>query len=55
MPSAYLDRPIDYPLTLLPTNQVSDFGRNFAQLEKHAKRPYSLTKIIRGLACTPIS
>jgi hypothetical protein len=52
MPSSRLD-PIDRPHTLLPTNQVSDFSRNFAQLEKHSKRPYSLRKVIRELSNKP--
>jgi hypothetical protein len=52
MPSTRLD-PIDRPHTLLPTNQVSDFSRNFAQLEKHSKRPYSLRKVIRELSNKP--
>ena len=52
MPSTRLD-PIDRPHTLLPTNQVSDFSRNFAQLEKHSKRPYSLRKVIRELSDKP--
>jgi hypothetical protein len=37
----------------LPTNQVSDFSRNFAQLEKHSKRPFSLRKVIRELSDKP--
>jgi hypothetical protein len=44
---------IDHPRTLLPTNQVSDFCRNFAQLEKHAKYPYSLVKVVRALSTKP--
>jgi hypothetical protein len=52
MPSSRLD-PIDRPRTLLPTNQVSDFSRNFAQLEKYSKRPYSLRKVIRELSDKP--
>jgi Phage capsid family len=52
MPSSRLD-PIDRPRTLLPTHQVSDFSRNFAQLEKHSKRPYSLRKVIRELSDKP--
>jgi hypothetical protein len=52
MASSRLD-PIDRPHTLLPTNQVSDFSRNFAQLEKHSKRPYSLRKVIRELSDKP--
>jgi hypothetical protein len=52
MSSAYLDRPMR-PVTLLPTNQVSDFTRNFLEMEHRAQRPYSLTKVIRALSSTP--
>src|SRR6516164_1834343 len=52
MSSAYLDRPMR-PVTLLPTNQVSDFSRNFLEMEHRAQRPYSLTKIIRSLSTSP--
>jgi hypothetical protein len=52
MPSTY-DPTLDRPQTLLPTHQVSDFSRNFAQLEKHSKRPYSLRKVIRELSDAP--
>jgi hypothetical protein len=51
--SATYDPTLDRPRTLLPTNQVSDFSRNFAQLEKHSKRPYSLRKVIRELSDKP--
>jgi HK97 family phage major capsid protein len=44
---------LDRPRTLLPTHQVSDFSRNFAQLEKHAKQPYSLVKVVRALSTKP--
>jgi hypothetical protein len=44
---------LDRPRTLLPTNQVSDFSRNFAQLSKHTKRPYSLAHVIRALSAKP--
>ena len=38
---------LDLPVrTLLPTDQTTDFNRNFRQLEKSAKRPYSLAKVI---------
>jgi hypothetical protein len=43
------------PYPLLPTNQLSDFSRNFRQLEKTAKRPYSLSKVVRELAKQPPS
>jgi hypothetical protein len=36
-------------VTLLPVSQTTDFSRNFCQLEKAAKRPYSLAKVIREL------
>jgi HK97 family phage major capsid protein len=38
---------------LLPTNQVSDFTRNFRTFEKAAKRPYSLAKVVRELGKKP--
>jgi HK97 family phage major capsid protein len=38
-----------HPQTLLPTTQTSDFSRNFRELEKRSKRPYSLAKVIREL------
>src|SRR6516162_2626735 len=53
MPSStYVDE-IDRPKTLLSTTQVSDFSRNFADLEKRAKRPYSLVKVVRALSSKP--
>jgi hypothetical protein len=42
----------DRPLTLLPTNQSSDFARNLTELAKRAGRPYSLTRAIRCLCST---
>jgi HK97 family phage major capsid protein len=49
--------PVHYPepleRTLLPTNQVSDFSRNFAQLQKHVKQPYSVMKVVRALLSKP--
>jgi|SRR6516164_4585830 len=41
------------PLTLLPTNQISDFSRNFREMQKHAKRPYSLTRVLRSFCTSP--
>lgn len=41
------------PRTLLPTNQISDFGRNFREMQKHAKRPYSLLRVLRAACQTP--
>jgi hypothetical protein len=39
--------------TLLPTSEVSDFSRNFAEIEKRAKHPYSLMRVVRGLMSKP--
>jgi hypothetical protein len=44
---------LDHPRPLLPTHQISDFSRNFADLEKRSKRPYSLVKVIRALSTKP--
>ena len=44
---------LDRPRTLLPTHQVSDFSRNFADLEKRAKHPYSVMRLVRGLSSKP--
>jgi hypothetical protein len=52
MPATHLDEPLA-PHPLLSTTQLSDFGRNFALLEKHAKRPYSLCRVMRGLTAMP--
>jgi hypothetical protein len=52
MSSTYLDRPMR-PVTLLPTHQVSDFSRNFLEMEHRAKRPYSLTNVIRSFSMSP--
>jgi hypothetical protein len=41
------------PVTLLSTRQVADFSRNFLEMEHRAKRPYSLTKVIRSLTMSP--
>jgi hypothetical protein len=43
----------DRPLTLLPTNEASDFSRNFREMQKHAKRPYSLTRVLRSFCTSP--
>jgi hypothetical protein len=43
----------DRPQTLLPTNQISDFSRNFLDLQKRCKRQYSLVKVIRALSSKP--
>jgi hypothetical protein len=44
---------INRPLTLLPTTEQSDFSRNLYELEKRAKRPYSLTSVLRSMCETP--
>jgi hypothetical protein len=44
---------LDHPLTLLPTNELTDFSRNLYELEKRAKRPYSLTSVLRAMCETP--
>jgi hypothetical protein len=53
MPSTLDDSILDRPHPLLPTNDVSDIGRNLRHFEKHAKRPYSLTKVLRSFCSTP--
>jgi hypothetical protein len=53
MPAATFDRIADLPHPLLTTNEHSDFTRNFAQMQKHAKRPYSLTRVLRSYCQTP--
>src|SRR5215472_6972044 len=47
-----LDDPVG-PVPLLPTHQVSDFSRNFRQMQAASKRPYSVLKVIRQLAARP--
>jgi HK97 family phage major capsid protein len=51
--SANLLDPSLRPHPLLPTNQISDFARNFRQFEKAAKRPYSIAKVIKELGHKP--
>jgi HK97 family phage major capsid protein len=54
MRSTYVDDSISLqPHPLLPTDQISDFSRNFRELQKHAKRPYSLTSVIRSFCSKP--
>jgi HK97 family phage major capsid protein len=53
MSRAYADPILDKPHPLLPTHQPSDLNRNFALFEKHAKRPYSIAKVIRELSSQP--
>ena len=43
------------PRTLLPTNEISDFSRNFREMQKHAKRPYSLLRVLRSFCSSPHS
>jgi hypothetical protein len=52
MRSTYLDEPLG-PHPLLPTSSVPDLSRNFRQMEKASKRPYSLVKLIRELSDKP--
>ena len=44
---------LDHPRTLLPTNELTDFSRNLYELEKRAKRPYSLQSVLRSMCETP--
>jgi hypothetical protein len=41
------------PVTLLQTDRVPDFSRNFLEMQHRAQRPYSLTKVIRSLSSSP--
>jgi len=50
MPATRFDESVlDRPHPLLTTTDSSDFSRNFHELQKHAKRPYSLTRVLRSL------
>src|SRR6516162_11114774 len=49
MPTALTDRP--HPL--LQTDEHSDFNRNFRELQIRARRPYSLTRVLRAYCKTP--
>ena len=44
---------LDRPLNLLPTNQLFDFTRNLREMEQRAKRPYSLTNLLRSMCSRP--
>jgi hypothetical protein len=44
---------LDHPRTLLPTNELTDFSRNLYELERRAKRPYSLTSVLRSMCEMP--
>jgi hypothetical protein len=46
---------IDRPRTLLPTDIQFDFSRNLREMEQRAKRPYSLTSLLRSMCSTPPS
>jgi HK97 family phage major capsid protein len=51
--STYLEPILDHPHPLLPTTETSDFTRNFRELRKHAKRDYSLTRVLKSFCTTP--
>jgi len=54
MPPATLIDPVkDLPHPLLQTDEHSDFTRNFREMHKHSKRPYSLTRVLRAFCKTP--
>jgi hypothetical protein len=44
---------LDRPHPLMETATLSDFSRNFRELQKHAKRPYSVLKVLRELSNKP--
>jgi hypothetical protein len=43
----------DLPHPLLDTDEHSDFTRNFREMQKRSKRPYSLTKVLKSYCKTP--
>jgi HK97 family phage major capsid protein len=43
----------DRPHPLLATDEHSDFSRNFRELQIRARRPYSLTHVLRSFCKTP--
>src|SRR5262245_41476957 len=54
MPHASLVDPVkDLQHPLLDTNELSDFTRNFREMQRHSKRPYSLTRVLRSYCKTP--
>jgi HK97 family phage major capsid protein len=53
MPATLVDPVKDLPHPLLQTDEHSDFTRNFREMQKRAKRPYSLTKVLRSYCKTP--
>jgi hypothetical protein len=44
---------LDHPRPLLSTNVITDFSRNLWEMEKRAKRWYSLTSVLRSMCTTP--
>ena len=44
----------DHPTPLLPLGGVTDFSRNLRELEQRARRPYSLTRVIRAMCTKPV-
>ena len=52
MHDRYADAP-DRPRTLLPTNTQFDFSRNLREIEQRARRPYSLTSVLRAMCSSP--
>jgi len=54
MPAATSFDPVkDLPHPLLDTDEHSDFTRNFREMQKRSKRPYSLTKVLKSYCKTP--
>src|SRR5262245_44715893 len=48
-----IDPVLDLPHPLLDTDEHSDFTRNFREMQKRSKRPYSLTKVLKSYCKTP--
>jgi hypothetical protein len=48
-----IDPVLDLPHPLLATDEHSDFTRNFREMQKRSKRPYSLTKVLKSYCKTP--
>jgi hypothetical protein len=53
MPAAIFDPVKDLPHPLLQTDEHSDFTRNFREMQIRARRPYSLTRVLRAYCKTP--
>jgi Phage capsid family len=53
MRTTYPDSIADHPRPLLSTNEPADFARNFREMEKYAKRRYSLMRVLRSYCQTP--